>query len=128
MNFDQPNAEQKLWRENVRQTGSIISGLSRVEIHHVLGRTAKIKGVGNIGHYFILPLDREEHSWIDWGKSGLKKLKDQYISYHGEQHVFEIEDMTLLEFQKFLFARLCDHHNLPQIGDCYYDAIQEYHK
>ena len=127
MKGHQPNAEQKKWRENVRQTKSVVSGLSRVEIHHVLCRTAKIKGIGNIGHYFILPLDREEHSWIDWGQEGLKKLKDAYIDNHGPRYFYEIEHMTLMEFQKFLFGRVCEKME-PQFSDDIFYAIQEWHR
>ncbi len=51
-----PTAEQKRWREEVRELGCIISGeQGGVEIHHVLGATAKYNKE-EIGHEFILPL------------------------------------------------------------------------
>ena len=46
--------------EAVRELGSVISGEPAL-IHHCIGRSAKIKGVGNIGHWFLLPLTDQEH-------------------------------------------------------------------
>ena len=51
-----PTVEQKRWREEVRELGCIISDeQGGVEIHHVLGATAKYNKE-EIGHEFILPL------------------------------------------------------------------------
>ncbi len=51
-----PTTAQKEWREEVRELGCIISGeKGGIEIHHVLGATAKHNKVP-IGHEFILPL------------------------------------------------------------------------
>lgn len=69
MKFDQPNAEQKRWRESVRALGSILSGLHPVEIHHCAGRTASHNKV-HVGHWWIIPLTSEEHARYvpEWGK------------------------------------------------------------
>lgn len=51
-----PSASQKKWREEVRELGCIIErSKGGIEIHHVLGATAKHNKVV-IGHWFILPL------------------------------------------------------------------------
>jgi hypothetical protein len=56
-----PTAEQKRWREEVRELGCIINGeKGGVEIHHVLGATAK-HNKQPIGHEFILPLSTWYH-------------------------------------------------------------------
>ena len=56
-------AKQKRWLKLVAERlPCIVSGESySKQIHHCLGRTAKVKGVGNIGHWFILPLAWEYH-------------------------------------------------------------------
>ncbi len=51
-----PTAAQKKWREEIRELGCIVHGdKGEIEIHHVLGATAKHNKVA-IGHWFILPL------------------------------------------------------------------------
>ena len=55
-------AAQLQWREWVRRQGCCVSNEDyAVQIHHVLGREAKSKGVGNIGHWYILPLSWRYH-------------------------------------------------------------------
>lgn len=52
-----PTAKQIRFREYMRDLGCCVSGEDWiVQIHHVLGREAKSKGVGNIGHWYVLPL------------------------------------------------------------------------
>ena len=127
VNFEQPNAEMKRWRDAVRASGSILSGLAAVEIHHIYGRTTKIKGVGNIGHAAILALDHVEHGWVDWGKEGLRLMKGSYLAYQGDELADQIFDLSLLEFQKFLFAKTYDALR-PELPDGVYDAIMSYHR
>lgn len=56
-----PDASQKRWREEVRGLGCVISREPHnVEIHHVLGATAKHNKTP-IGHWFILPLNAWYH-------------------------------------------------------------------
>jgi len=68
-----PTAAQKRWMEAVRELGSVISGCPAV-VHHAIGRSAKIKGVGNLGHWFLIPLTDKEHrdlhnGWNIWEQS-----------------------------------------------------------
>lgn len=59
MHPSQPNAMQRQWREDLRALG-----LGRV-IHHATDRTMRIKGVGNIGHWFLVPcVDQDHHKQI----------------------------------------------------------------
>lgn len=128
MKFEQPNAEDKRWREAVGDWGvSILSKYRPIQIHHVIGRTAKIKGVGNIGHKFILPLCKEEHLWCDWGNEGLRLMKERVIHGHGEKLRDDIEDLSFLELQKYLFKILCRHVR-PNFEQDVYDAILAYHR
>ncbi len=127
MHFEAPNAEQKRWRDQIGEQASILSGYRPIQIHHVIGRTAKIKGIGNIGHLFILPLCKEEHYWIDWGNNGLKLMKERYLSYHGIEDSEKISDMNLLEIQKFLFGKLCRQLK-PNFGKEFYDEILRWHR
>lgn len=64
---NQPNAEEKRWREDVRQVGCIACNASVhmviIEIHHVAGRSAKFDKV-SIGHWWILPLCTKCHQLI----------------------------------------------------------------
>lgn len=56
-----PTEKQAAWREEVRALGCILTGdKSSVEIHHVLGATAKHNKT-DIGHWFILPLSGWYH-------------------------------------------------------------------
>lgn len=71
MTPNQPTAEQKRFRENLR---SLYPGF---EIHHIFGRTAKIKGVGNIGHWGIIAMPPDHDLGI------IKKLN------HGERKPYE---------------------------------------
>ena len=58
----QPNAEEKRWRESVREQGCVLTGSPAV-IHHCVGRTARHNKV-DIGHWWVIPLDPREHSFI----------------------------------------------------------------
>ncbi len=72
-----PTTAQKLWREEVRALGCIISGeKGGVEIHHVLGATAKHNKVP-IGHELILPLSAWYH----------RECPNQNVTDH--KHLFE---------------------------------------
>lgn len=58
-----PTAAQKRWYDAVASFGCIECG-NPAQIHHCVGASAKIKGVGNIGHQFILPLCPEHHAAV----------------------------------------------------------------
>jgi hypothetical protein len=56
-----PTAAQLRWREDIRALGCVISREQHgIEIHHVLGATAK-HNRQPIGHWFILPLSAWYH-------------------------------------------------------------------
>lgn len=137
MKFEKPNAKQEEWREMVRSGGSILSKYKPVQIHHVIGRTAKLKDTGNIGHWFILPLCNEEHLWVDWGVEGLRLMKERYTFGHGDGiktfKMIPLVDMNMLEFQKFLFSRVVERWLSDICIEKYfdqslYDSIQRWHR
>jgi len=88
--FDQPNATQRRWREDVSALGSVLSEQSPVEIHHCAGRTAVHFKV-RIGHWWILPLTKAEHDEIARQGHDRKvlekilfvKLMDRYVTVYG---------------------------------------------
>ena len=126
MKFGKPNAQQQRWREEVREHGSVISGRSlHTQIHHPAGRTAKHDKIP-IGHAFVLPLAPDEHRLIDTGRDGLELLKFDYAALHPDTPV-NVEPMSLHEFEKWLFARMCLKVKFPFSDDCYW-AIQRWHR
>ena len=64
-----PTAAQKRWREAIRTKAQEVEG-GNLEIHHPIGASAKIKGVGNIGHWWVIPVDAQSHKDIHAGKFG----------------------------------------------------------
>lgn len=59
-----PNAEQIRWREEVRKMGCLYRYPGSVEIHHILGASAKQDGVP-IGHLAILPVTNQAHREVE---------------------------------------------------------------
>jgi len=51
-----PTAKQKRWLEYVAKQTCIATGFNMIQVHHIWGRETKVKGVGNIGHWAILPI------------------------------------------------------------------------
>tara|TARA_R110000851_G_scaffold313007_1_gene474433 strand:- start:18 stop:377 length:360 start_codon:yes stop_codon:yes gene_type:complete len=51
-----PTAKQKRWLEYVAKQPCIATGFNMIQVHHIWGRETKVKGVGNIGHWAILPI------------------------------------------------------------------------
>ncbi len=106
-----PTAAQKRWRESVRGLGSIFSsgtegqGIVPAEIHHPVGVTGKHNKI-EIGHWWILPLTKDEH---------------------GAVHEGYIEDRK--EFEKENFKDVCmwlkGHKDMPSTEVI--EAIQDYH-
>ena len=131
MKSDQPTAKEKRWRETVRLVGSIVSGFipfQQRQVHHIAGRTAMVHiGPTRIGHMLILPLSGEEHRLIDRGQSGLYELKDRFYVVHGSERMSEIEVMTLHEFERYLFSRLCEVVTFP-FGDEAYELCIRWHR
>jgi len=84
------NKEQRDWLKACHEMGYPV-------VHHATARTMGIKGIGNIGHYFLCPVTEEEHDWLH-GKNGIagKERKPWekerfdfawtfYIDQHGEE-------------------------------------------
>lgn len=118
-----PIASQLKWREEVRDLGCVISREQYgIEIHHVLGATAK-HNRQPIGHWFILPLT----AW-----------------YHRENPILNVTDNKKLFEANFgsqvaLFNRLLDLYRfqydkeppvpcevLAAIGDLERDGLTQY--
>ena len=56
-----PNAAQKRWMQTVAGLGPM-GNYGHVELDHFLGgATIQIKGIGNIGHWAIIPISTEDH-------------------------------------------------------------------
>ena len=64
MKNDPPNKAELTWREIVRSHGCVLDMGNPVQIHHVVGRTAKHNRV-DIGHWFILPVSEQAHREIE---------------------------------------------------------------
>lgn len=106
-----PSKIQKSWREFLRSCGSAISYRVPCEIHHPAGRTAK-EGRVPIGHWFLIALTPEEHQLIDEGADGLTELMDRYEIWHPNNEV-DIWDMSLHQFEKFIFFERVDQQHEP---------------
>tara|TARA_B100000073_G_C23735323_1_gene572005 strand:- start:574 stop:975 length:402 start_codon:yes stop_codon:yes gene_type:complete len=125
--FQKPSKELERWREAVRGLGSIISHQKNgIQIHHPIGRTAKVKGVGNVGHFFILPLTHWEHTYIHQGKFGLDVLRHDWLAFNNDKHDDEMQKFTRLDLEKFLFARVCNKLDCPSPEAV--TAIMDYRK
>lgn len=126
--LDNPSGMQKSWREWVRATGSILDYRTPCEIHHPAGRTA-VQDKVPIGHWFLLPLTKQQHSWVDDGIEGLDMMKAIYQTGHGFDDADVIDDMTLHEFERYLFEKVIDRAPPPPPFDKQTrDAIQGWHR
>ena len=102
--MNNPSAEQKKWMGTVAAIGCIVTGSSACQIHHPFGRTASVKGVGNLGHWLIIGLHPLSHAQIDQGKLGLQTLKDDSDTMRGDGD--KTKDMSLHELEKYLYGIL----------------------
>lgn len=100
-----PNAHQANWCALLRELGSAVSGNRSpfVEAHHPIGATAEIKGVGNIGQYFVVILSHDEHELIAKDLQKFKELVYQYNRSEVSRWHEAVWDMTRLELEKMLF-------------------------
>ena len=73
----------------------------------------------------ILPLAADEHLAIDRGLEGLTELKSRRLCWHDDD--VDTEPMSLHEFEKFLFSRLCKVIKFP-FGDDAYQACLNWHR
>ena len=116
-----PTAAHKKWYDLIANEGSVISRYRPIIIHHPEGATARVKPVGNIGHWYVIPLAHDEHMALH--RNDLKPLFDSHEDWTG----CDCHDMTRREFEKHLFARMCKKFVLPFSGQIY-QAIMEYTK
>ena len=91
MKTDPPNAAEKRWREMVREQGCILGYPGPVEIHHVVGRTAKHQKI-EIGHWWILPVSPLAHAMV--GGSRKQEQKDLFMEVCGN-HVQMYGDLPV---------------------------------
>jgi len=76
-----PNAAQKRWLDLVAGSGSIVDYAPCV-IHHMWGATAQVKGVGNIGHWSLLPLTPYQHDLYHHDRTEFERR------YGGQKELF----------------------------------------
>ena len=112
------------WRENVRSLGCVITHDPRCVIHHPAGRTAKHQKTP-IGHEFVLPVSHDIHVLIH--KHDPWNVKHQWLNYNFERDHEQIEPMTLHEFEKYLFAVVCNKVRFP-FGEDLYLKIMDWHR
>lgn len=124
MNWNEPNAKQKAWREEVRGLGCIVTHCGPPEIHHPAGRTSMHRKIA-IGHAWVLPLRHDVHVLVT--KQDPWNVKALWLSYNFERDAEQIESMTLHEFEKYLFAEVCKRVSFP-FGDDVYEAIMDWHR
>lgn len=81
-----PTASQCRFMRYMAELGCCISPeMWRVQIHHVVGRSAKVKGVGNIGHWFILPLAWRYHDVDSNDPLNVTHRKNAFVAKFGKQ-------------------------------------------
>jgi len=103
-----PNASQKRWLDKVAGLGPI-GNYGPVELHHFLPATTQVKGIGNIGHFSIIPISREDHL--------TRHLK-------GRLAFKEATGKT----EKEMFIEVCKRVEDLPFGNDIYSAILDYHK
>ena len=118
-----PTAAQKKWRSKVADLGCVVCGSTQVQIHHVLGATAKHNKI-HIGEWFILPLHPINHSYIDQGIKGLNSLKSDAISRYDEETL--VDPMSLHDFEKYLFGKVLRKLQDRPFGQDVINAISEW--
>lgn len=100
-------AEQKRFRELLREQGSILTGSnsSKIEIHHPIGESAQVKGVGNIGHWFLNTLSQQEHQWIGGDIERFKRAMSaaRFTTLQFNRVNWDIKSASALELSKALF-------------------------
>tara|TARA_Y100000310_G_C20598574_1_gene771807 strand:- start:1085 stop:1432 length:348 start_codon:yes stop_codon:yes gene_type:complete len=107
-----PTANQKRWREAVRELGSVISGNRPCVIHHPIGVTGKHNKVA-IGHWWVIPLTDFEHRELH---RGVPIWRD--LAVHSRKQ-FEIERFDDVKW--YLSA------NKVQPPNEVFEAIADYH-
>lgn len=114
---NRPNSAQKRWMDEVAAVGSIISGRKPVELHHVVGFTAKFEKQ-HIGPWWILPLTTEEHRHIGTaqGTDELSRLKLGFTM------------VGRFDYEKLLFSDLLTHFSELPFSDEVLQSIWSYRR
>ena len=103
-----PNKVQQDWWKTVRSLGPL-GNYGPVEVHHFLGATTQVKGIGNIGHFALIPISHEDHL--------IRHLK-------GRRAFEEATGKT----EKGLFIEVCKRIEELPFGVELYTAILDYHR
>lgn len=103
----EPTAEQRRWMGKVAGLGSLI-GYGKTEIHHPIGKAARIKGVGNIGNWFVICITRDHHLILHaQGRKAFEK-----VTGHSEKELFEktCSRMEKLPFSQEIYNEIMKYH------------------
>lgn len=111
-----PTAEQKRWRESVRELGSVLTGSVAV-IHHPVGVTGRHNKI-HIGHWWVIPLTDDEH----------KALHDGHLDWLLCETPWE--GMSRKTFEKCAFEKVLNDERIinEPITPEVYHAIMDYHR
>ena len=109
-------ASVKRFESEVADIGSIISGDTGVNLHHVIGERAYHNKI-HIGVWWILPVSPAEHDMID-NDEGRKELEAYY----------QLENPVRFDLEKYLYIALLD--LLPEniVPVEVFEAIQAYRR
>ena len=80
----------------------------RVELHHFLGATTQVKGIGNLGHWAIIPISAGDH----FVRHNVGRAGFEYATGKTETGIFielckRIED---LPFSVEIYNAILDYH------------------
>jgi hypothetical protein len=79
-------AKQIRFREYMRDLGCCVSSEDwNVQIHHIFGRSTKVKGVGNIGEWAMLPIAWRYHDVHSNDPLNVTHCKNKFESNFGTQ-------------------------------------------
>lgn len=71
-----PTREQSRWHSWLVDRGCILTG-GQPQIHHIGGSKMKLKGVGLVGEWFVIPVCPYWHKW-DSNKAAIHSNKKQF--------------------------------------------------
>ena len=104
-----PTAEQKRWREAVRDLGSVISGEPAV-IHHPVGVSGKHNKV-HIGNWWLIPLSDDEHKLLHNGETfGYESRKEFEKAKFLEGVAPSAEWSEEMQLPSDVISAICDYH------------------
>lgn len=121
-----PTAKQIAFLKYMRDEGCCVSSEDwRIQMHHPIGRSAKVKGVGNIGHWFVIPLAWRYHDVDSNDPLNVTHNKNAFI-----EHFKSEGDLWRDHYEKVkaksLTHKCVDAKNLPSMDVV--EAIQNYRR